>query len=349
MSLTMKRQVLVTGGAGFIGSHALTYLIDQGYRPVVVDNLSTGFSESIPSKVDFIKGDLRNPETLTVLEKSYRFDSVMHFAAKLSVSESVSQPLEYFDNNVGGTLQLLKFCKKNRINKFIFSSSGTVYGECSHIDLLTEDSNTLPINPYGVSKLACEKMIKACESEWGMRFIILRYFNVAGASDDLRNGQRSKSSSQIIKAACEAALGLRSVLNINGSDYPTLDGTCIRDYVHVEDLVEAHAKALTYLEAGGTSQVFNCGYGKGYSVLEVVNEIKKISESNFKLYFGQRRPGDPSKLVADSTQIRNILDWKPKRARLSLICRSSYNWEKAIFQNHSSNCSFQSKTDFNSI
>ncbi len=319
--------VLVTGGAGYIGSHAVQNLLDLNEKVVIYDNLSTGLKSAVAKEAKFIFGDLRDGELLARVMKDHKVESVMHFAAKSVVPESVSIPLEYYENNVMGTLQLLKACQKTNVNQFIFSSSASVYG-AAEIVPIKEESPLAPSNPYGFSKLMGEKMIQDMSQAYGLKFVILRYFNVAGAKKDISNGQRTENATHLIKVAAEAACGLRENVDVYGDDYKTLDGTGLRDYIDVEDLVEAHSLALKYLRQNGENQILNCGYGHGFTVLEVLETMKKVSGKNFNIVRKPRRPGDVGQSFAESSKIRKTLCWQPKFDDLKIICQSAYQWEK---------------------
>ena len=318
--------VLVTGGAGYIGSHAVHRLLEQGEKVLVYDNLSTGVKAAVPKDANFIFGDIRDGELLTRVMKDYKIDSVMHFAAKSVVPESVEQPLEYYENNVLGTLQILKACEKSKVKKIIFSSSASVYGDAEQVPI-QEDSLLAPTNPYGFSKLMGEKIIQDMGHAHNIQYILLRYFNVAGAKKDLSNGQRTLKASHLMKVAAEAACGDRLKVDVFGDDYSTLDGTGLRDYIDVEDLVEAHTLALSYLRKGGQNQILNCGYGHGFTVLEVLETMKAVSGKDFEIVRKPRRPGDVGQSFADSSKIRKTLDWKPQFDDLKVICQSAYQWE----------------------
>ena len=319
--------VLITGGAGYIGSHAVHNLLNLNEKVVIYDNLSTGLKAAVAKEAQFIFGDIRDGELLARVMKDHKVESVMHFAAKSVVPESVSQPLEYYENNVIGTLQLLKACQKAAVKEFIFSSSASVYG-AAEIVPIKEESPLSPSNPYGFSKLMGEKMIQDMSQAHGLKYVILRYFNVAGAKKDISNGQRTENATHLIKVAAEAACGLRENVDVYGDDYKTLDGTGLRDYIDVEDLVEAHSLALKYLRQNGENQILNCGYGHGFTVLEVLETMKKVSEKDFKIVRKPRRPGDVGQSFAESSKIRKALNWQPKYDDLKIICQSAYQWEK---------------------
>lgn len=320
-------KVLVTGGAGYIGSHTVRKLIDAGYTPVVYDNLSTGFREALPQDVKLVIGDVRDSAAMASAMKEYQIEAVIHFAAKLIVPESVEKPLEYYENNVLGTLRALEACASAGVNKFIFSSTAAVYGNPAKVPV-TEDSETGPLNPYGTSKLMSEKIIDDFSKTRPFGYVVLRYFNVAGAAVKGGNGQRTKNATHLLKVASEVACGKRAQMEIFGTDYPTEDGTGVRDYIHVDDLAVAHVKALEYLIRGGSSEIFNVGYGRGYSVREVLNTMTKVAEKNLNVKESPRRAGDASTIVADSTKIQKVLGWKASHDDLALICKTAYDWEK---------------------
>lgn len=321
--------VLVTGGAGYIGSHTTNQLIKAGHKVVVYDNLSTGFREAIPAGVEFVHGDIRDTEKLSQTIQSFGAEAVVHFAAMLNVAESVEKPIEYYENNSLGALSLIKACHKTGVKKIVFSSTAAVYGDEANGALISEESPLKPMNPYGWSKLVSEGILRDCEKAYGIRTAILRYFNVAGASTDGKNGQRTKNAYHLIHVASQAASGKRDKMAIFGQDYSTPDGTCIRDYIHVEDLANLHVLGLEYLNKGGRTDVFNCGYGHGYSVREVIETVKKVTGVNFLVEEKGRRPGDPASLVASTKKAVNILSWKPSFDSLDLICDSAANWEKS--------------------
>lgn len=321
----MNRTVLVTGGAGYIGSHVVRQLGEAGYDIVIYDNCSTGFAESVLHGT-LVLGDLADLNQLYQTFARYRFDAVLHFAASLVAPESVQQPLDYYSNNTRNTLNLLRCCETFGVKHFIFSSTAAVYGE-PETNPVTEKTPTDPINPYGASKLASEWILRDLGRASSLRYVILRYFNVAGADPGQRIGQRNPNASHLIRMACDAALGRRLGLRIYGTDFPTPDGTGIRDYIHVEDLATAHLDALHYLEAGEPSQVLNCGYGQGYSVRQVMERMKVISGVDFPVIETDRRPGDPACVIAKGDRIRQVLGWKPKFNDLDTILSSTLNWE----------------------
>jgi len=324
-------KILVTGGAGYIGSHTTNQLLKAGHQVVVYDNLVTGFREAVAFEAEFVLGDVRDTEKLAQTMASFKIEAVVHFAAMLNVAESVQQPILYYENNTQGVLSLVKACQQSGVSKIVFSSTAAVYGDgSSGGGLLTEESPLKPLNPYGWSKLMSEAILRDCEKPHGIRTVIFRYFNVAGASADGKNGQRTKNAYHLVHIASQVASGKRDKMAIFGQDYPTPDGTCVRDYIHVEDLAGLHALALDYLNRDGKTDVFNCGYGHGYSVREVVETVKKVTALNFDIEIKGRRAGDPSSLVASSSKAASVLGWKPRFDSLDLICRSAVNWEKMI-------------------
>lgn len=322
-------KILVTGGAGYIGSHMVKALGEKGgYDIVVYDNLSTGNKDSLLFG-RLVVGDLADMQALDALFSTEKFDAVMHFAAHIVVDESVMKPIKYYRNNFANALNLIEMCTRYHVNTFIFSSTAAVYGIPEKVPA-TEDVFLLPINPYGSSKLMVEQALRDVSLSSDLRYVALRYFNVAGADSLSRIGQRYKEATHLITVSLRTALGLREQLNIFGTDYDTPDGTCIRDYIHVDDLVEAHILALAYLSAGNKSRVFNCGYGHGYSVREVVEKVKQVTGIDFKVNETDRRAGDPPSLIADCTRIRNELGWKPAHDDLEYIIRTAWEWERKL-------------------
>jgi UDP-glucose 4-epimerase len=325
MNMTRKA-ILVTGGAGYIGSHVVRQLGEAGERVVVLDNLSTGFAEAVLYG-ELVVGDTGDRETVRRLLSTYDVDTVMHFAAHTVVPESVQNPLKYYRNNTCSARTLLEGCQETGVRYFIFSSTAAVYG-IPKSGAADEETLPSPINPYGRSKLMTEWMLHDLSIASGVRCVILRYFNVAGCDPEGRIGQSTPNATLLIKVACEAAMGKRPYVAIFGTDYPTPDGTGIRDYIHVEDLADAHLKALRYLRGDGHSITLNCGYGHGYSVREVLASVQQLSQTPLKVREEPRRLGDPPALVADATRIRKILDWQPRYDNLDVIVQSSLQWER---------------------
>ncbi len=320
-------RILITGGAGYIGSHVLKALGGLGHEITVVDNLSTGFEKAITSG-KLIVADLSDRAKMESIFESGNFEAVLHFAGSIVVPESVSEPLRYYQNNTINSHFLMTLCEKNKVKYFIFSSTAAVYGMPKD-GICREDSELSPINPYGQSKLMTEHMLRDLAfANKNFKYIALRYFNVAGADPEGKIGQSFPKATHLIKAACEAATGKRSQMDLFGTDYPTKDGTCVRDYIHVSDLAEAHVRALEYLEKGGDSQPLNCGYGHGFTVKEVISRVKEITGVNFKVNEQPRRAGDPASLTAESSRLSKLTGWKPKYDDLNVIIKSAYEWEK---------------------
>lgn len=321
--------VLVTGGAGYIGSHTVLALADTGERVVVLDDLSTGRRESVHPSARLIVGDAGDSALVTRIAAEYDIQDIIHFAAKLIVPESVSDPLGYYLGNTVKTRSLLASAVRSGIPRFVFSSTAAVYG-MPRENPVSEDSPANPISPYGASKLMSEWMLRDTSAAHGLGYVTLRYFNVAGADPMLRSGQASPLSTHLIKVASEAAIGQRARLDVFGDDYPTPDGTCVRDYIHVTDLALAHVEALRHLRDGGENLTLNCGYGRGYSVFEVIEAVKRASGVDFPVRVGARRPGDPAALVAGADRIRETLDWQPQYDDLATIVRHALAWERKI-------------------
>src|SRR5262245_61451021 len=320
--------ILVTGGAGYIGSHVARQLTDSGARVVVLDNLSTGFRQAVLDAT-FVSGDSGDRELVGRLLSEHGIDTVMHFAAHTVVPESVANPLKYYGNNTCSTRNLLESCAKHGVRYFVFSSTAAVYGIPAG-GIAAEDSPTAPINPYGTSKLMSEWMLRDLGAAGGPRHVILRYFNVAGSDPRGRIGQSTRAATLLTKVACEAAVGKRPGVSIFGTDYPTPDGTGVRDYIHVEDLADAHLKALTYLRKGGESATLNCGYGHGYSVREVLAMVEKIAGRRLQIREEPRRAGDPPTLIARADKVRGLLNWTPRYDDLESIVKSSLEWERRL-------------------
>ena len=321
----MNRRILVTGGAGYIGSHVVRQLGESGYDVVTYDNCSTGIPQAVLYG-EIVVGDLSDLNRMYQVFSKYRFDAVIHLAARLIVSESVAYPLDYYTNNTCNTINLLHCCNVMGVDKVIFSSTAAVYGESAQ-NPVTEDTPTLPINPYGRSKLMSELIIQDYAKASTLRYAILRYFNVGGADPLGRIGQNSRAT-HLIANACNAAINRQSELKIFGTDFPTPDGTGIRDYIHVEDLADAHINSLRYLEDGGNSDIFNCGYGEGFSVRQVVERVKAISGVDFPVISGERRAGDLACVTASIQKIKKVLSWQPKYNNLDAIISSALAWEK---------------------
>ena len=319
--------ILVTGGAGYIGSHVVRQLGESGKQVLILDTLGTGFKEAmIHGKL--IVGDTGDRALVSRLLSEYNIKTVMHFAAHTIVPESIAHPLKYYANNTCSTRNLLECCAQANIKHFIFSSTAAVYGIPS-TPVASEDTSTAPINPYGTSKLMSEWMLRDLSAASDLRYVSLRYFNVAGSDPRGRIGQSTRNATLLIKVACEAAVGKRASVTIFGTDYPTPDGTGIRDYIHVEDLADAHIKALDYLEQGGASLILNCGYGHGYSVREVLSVVERVSGQALNILEHDRRPGDPPILIAAADRIQKVLGWIPRYDDLGLIVKISLDWEKS--------------------
>ena len=321
--------ILVTGGAGYIGGHMVLALLDAGEQVVVLDDLSTGFAWAVPAAATLVVGDISDEAKLRAIAAAHRIDAIAHFAAKIVVPESVSDPLGYYLNNTVKARALLEFAVRNGIGKFIFSSTAAVYGEPA-INPIFEEAPAAPINPYGRSKLMVEWILEDAARAHGLSYVALRYFNVAGADPRGRLGQSTPNATHLIKVAVQAALGMRSGLEIFGTDYATADGTCVRDYIHVTDLIAAHLLALKHLRADGDSLVLNCGYGHGHSVHEVVDVVKSVSGVDFETRLSPRRPGDPAALVAGADRIRAKLGWTPQHDDLREIVSQAYTWERKL-------------------
>jgi UDP-glucose 4-epimerase len=321
-------KILVTGGAGYIGSHTVYQLIEANHEVVVVDNLYSGHKWAVHPQAKFVQADAGNTELITTILQQHKIEAVIHFAAHMVVPESVSDPLKYYLNNVSTSANLIKACVTANVNRFVFSSTAAVYGNPDVVPV-TEDMSTVPINPYGTTKLVTEWILRdvAKSTADNFKYVVLRYFNVAGARLDGSLGQATPEATHLIKVACETASGKRDAISVYGTDYPTPDGTCIRDYIHVDDLARAHLDALSYLTANGDSSTFNCGYGSGYSVRQVLETVSDISGVNFVIKEEGPRAGDPVSLIADASRIRDVLGWQPKYNHLELICESAYKWE----------------------
>jgi len=323
-----QKGILVTGGAGYIGSHVALMLAEAGERVVVLDNLSTGFRKAV-LKGEFVQGDVGDQGLVRDVLAKHDIDTVMHFAAHTIVPESVSDPLKYYRNNTCATRNLLECCHEAGVRHVVFSSTAAVYGIPAD-GLAREDTPTAPINPYGTSKLMSEWMLRDLSCASDLRHVALRYFNVAGSDPAGRIGQSTDKATLLIKVACEVALGKRPELIIFGTDYPTHDGTGVRDYIHVTDLAAAHVRALAYLREGGASATFNVGYGRGFSVREVIDAVQRAHGAPLAVREAPRRAGDPPSLIAVSDAIRNALDWTPRLDDLDEIVRTSLAWESKL-------------------
>jgi len=320
--------ILVLGGAGYIGSHAVYQLIDQDYEVVVVDNLLTGHEKALHPKAKFHHGDIRDKSFLQTVFQNEKIDGVIHFAASSLVGESMTNPIKYFDNNVYGTQVLLDVMNEYNVKNIVFSSTAATYGEQKEMPI-TEEMPTIATNAYGETKLTMEKMMKWCDSAYGIKFVSLRYFNVAGARSSGEIGEDHDPETHLIPVVLQVALGQREAISVFGDDYETPDGTCIRDYIHVEDLIDAHLLALKYLQTGGESNVFNLGSSQGFSVNEIIEAAREVTGHSIPAIVAERRAGDPSTLIASSAKAKEVLGWEPKRNSIQQIIQDAWNWHQA--------------------
>jgi len=323
--------VLVTGGAGYIGSHMVHALVEAGESVVVVDNLSTGFSAFLPEGVPLFIGDAADENLVEGVIAAHKVEGIVHFAGSVVVPESMRDPLGYYRNNAMTTRSLLNAAVKCGVNRFIFSSTAAVYGNPDQMPV-PEHAPTRPLSPYGSSKLMAEIMLHDVASAHGTNYVVLRYFNVAGADPQARIGLATVGATHLLKIAVEAATGQRAKIDVFGTDYPTPDGSCIRDFIHVSDLAQAHLAALAYLRGGGASTTLNCGYGRGYSVLETIEAVRRVSARNFAVRYAPRRAGDIMTMVANTSRIRKLLDWTPKYDDLDTIAAHALVWEEKLLR-----------------
>jgi len=323
--------VLVTGGAGYIGSHMVLALAEAGESVVVIDNLSTGFSAFLPEGVPLFIGDAGDENLVEGVIEQHEVESIIHFAGSVVVPDSMRDPLGYYRNNTFTTRNLLNAAVRRGIGRFIFSSTAAVYGNPEQVPV-PETAPTRPLSPYGFSKLMSEIMLHDVASAYGMKYAVLRYFNVAGADPQARIGLATTGATHLLKVAVEAATGQRAKVDVYGTDYPTPDGSCIRDFIHVSDLAQAHRAALDHLRGGGASVTLNCGYGRGYSVLETIEAVRRISGRNFAVQYADRRPGDIMTMVAEVSRIRALLDWTPRYDDLDTIVTHALAWEEKLLR-----------------
>ena len=321
-------KILLTGGAGYIGSHVLLSILEQEHKVVVIDDLSTGNKNLIPEKIDLINCNINNEEKIGKVLQQQKFDILLHFAGFIKVEESVQNPKKYFINNTENAIKLFETCYKHDLNNIVFSSTAAAYGNPINNSSIQENSELKPLNPYGESKVKTENYL--IQNKHKYNSIILRYFNVAGADPNFRSGLISDKPTHLIKILSEVVVGKRDKISIYGNDYNTSDGTAVRDYIHVSDLADIHLKAASYLLTNKTTDIFNCGYGKGYSVLEVVNAANKLYKNSINFKFDKRRPGDSEQLVSNVDKLHQHFDWMPKYNDLDLIIQTAVNWEKKI-------------------
>jgi len=321
--------VLVTGGAGYIGSHMVLALCDAGEQVTILDNLSTGLRSAVDDRAVFVEGDIADQDLVRKIIRDNGVSAIIHFAGSIVVPESVADPLKYYSNNTAKTRSLIETCVEAGVSHFVFSSTAAVYGTPEKVPV-TEDATLNPMSPYGRSKLMTEWMLQDIAHASDLKYAILRYFNVAGADPNGRSGQSTKDATHLIKVAVQTALGIRDHMSIFGEDYPTSDGTCIRDYIHVSDLIAAHEAALHHLREGHESVIANCGYGHGSSVKQVIDAIERVTNRKIDARMDERRAGDPAEIVADATTAREVLGWKPAHDDLEEIVRHAYEWESRL-------------------
>ncbi len=323
--------VLVTGGAGYIGSHMVLALADAKMDVVVLDNLSTGFTWAVSPAATLIQGDIGDEALVGNIIRDHKVDAIVHFAGSIVVPESVADPLGYYLNNTVKSRSLMAAAVAGNVKNFIFSSTAAVYGNPKTLPVFETETPT-PISPYGTSKLMTEHMLRDSHAAYGLNYVVLRYFNVAGADPQGRSGQSTPRATHLIKVAAQTALGQRAHMEVFGNDYDTPDGTCVRDYIHVSDLISAHMDALAHLRRGGESGIFNCGYSKGYSVLDVIKAVEKVHGSKINVKMGPRRAGDPAGIVAGADRVRSVLGWQPKHEDLNFIVQSAMDWEMHLMK-----------------
>ena len=323
--------ILITGGAGYIGSHMSWLMYDNNQDAVIIDDLSTGNINNIPRNMRLVVADIADEHTVETILRDHHISAIIHFAAKIVVPESVAFPLDYYRDNTAKTRTLIALAIKHGVKQFIFSSTAAVYGDTQD-PMVTEESAKNPASPYGRSKLMVEWMLQDAAQAHGLTYAILRYFNVAGADPQGRTGQSTRNATHLIKVACEAALGRRPELLVYGTDYPTEDGSCVRDYIHVTDLVDAHYRALNYLRKGHPNTIINCGYGRGASVFDVIKAVKTVSGCDFPVRLVDKRAGDPASLVANASKLRTMLDWVPRNDNLATLVQHAFDWEKKLGQ-----------------
>ncbi len=327
----MKEKVaLVTGGAGYIGSHVAWALADAGWRPVVLDNLSTGVRSLVPPAATFVEGDVGEGTLVRSVLRDQRVNAVLHLAGSIIVPESITNPISYYQNNLCGSIELIEACLDCGVKRFVFSSTAAVYGDPDEVPI-PENAPTRPLSPYGQTKLMVERVLRDVDRAHGLPHVALRYFNVAGADPVGRSGQSGAKATHLIKIACEVAAGAREAMEIYGTDYDTPDGTCIRDYIHVTDLADAHLRALDHLECEGPSLTLNCGYGHGFSVREVLSMVQQIAGRPILAREAPRRPGDSPQLVAAPGRLRELLGWRPRYDDLKTIVATALAWERRRF------------------